>query len=79
MPYSNYTKIFTGNSIVAQRIVADLEKNNINAVVKAQTESGLSTTVFGGSNTDYEEIYVHNDELAEAVLVVENITSEPES
>ena len=76
MKDSNFKLIYTGNFIVAQRIVSDLEKENINAVVKEQTESGLSIPVFGGSNSDYQEIYVHKDELDKAVSIVKNITSE---
>lgn len=76
MKDSNYIKIFTGNLIIAQRIVSDLEKVNINAVVKEQTESGLLIPVFGGSNSDYQEIFVHKDELDKAESIVKNITSE---
>ena len=76
MKDSNFRLIFTGNLIVSQRIVSELENANINAVVKEQTESGLLIPVFGGSNSDYQEIYVHKDELDKAVLIVETITSE---
>ncbi len=76
MEDSNYIKIFSGNFIIVQRIVSDLEKENINAVVKDQTESGL-ISVFGASkSTGLQEIFVHKDELDKAVAVVENITSE---
>ena len=76
MTDSNYTEIFTGNFIIVQRIVANLEKEGINAVVKDQTESGL-ISVFGASkSTNLQQILVHKDELEKALFVVENITSE---
>jgi hypothetical protein len=76
MPYSNYRQIFTGNFIVAQRIVGALEKIGINAIVKEQTESGLLIPVFGGSNSDYQEVFVHIDELEKAIPIVESISNE---
>lgn len=78
MPDSNYTKVFTGNFAVVQRIVMELNKIDINPVVKEQTESGLLIPVFGGSNSDYQEVFVHNDELEKAVVVIDSITSELE-
>ncbi|GAA4946474.1 hypothetical protein GCM10023314_19710 [Algibacter agarivorans] len=75
---SNYIKVFTGDIIIAQRIVADLEKEDIIPVIKDQTDSGL-TPLFGSSNSILKQIFVHKDELDKAVLVVENITSELQS
>ena len=34
MTDSNYIKIFTGNFIIVQRIVNELEKIDINAIIK---------------------------------------------
>ncbi|ALJ03826.1 hypothetical protein APS56_01075 [Pseudalgibacter alginicilyticus] len=73
---SNYTIIYSGNLIIAQRIVSELKKANIHAIVKEQTESGLLIPVFGGSNSDYQELFVHKDELDKALPIVKNITSE---
>ncbi|GAA4239671.1 hypothetical protein GCM10022291_34930 [Postechiella marina] len=69
MSNSNYTKIFHGNFITVQRIVSALEKVDINAIIKEQTETGL-IQVFGGSNSDYQEVYVHKDELEKAIAIV---------
>ena len=72
---SNYIKVFTGDIIIAQRIIADLKKEDIIPVIKDQTDSGL-TPLFGSSNSILKQVFVHKDELDKAVLVVENITSE---
>lgn len=75
MTDSNYIKLFTGNFIIVQQMVNALEKIGINAVVKDETESGL-TSVFGASNPGLQKIYVHKDELDKATPVVENIITE---
>ncbi|MDB4401952.1 DUF2007 domain-containing protein [Algibacter sp.] len=75
---SNYIKVFTGDIIIAQRIISDLKKENIIPVVKDQTDSGL-IPIFGSSNSILKQVFVHKDELDKAVLAVENITSELQS
>jgi len=75
---SNYIKVFTGDIIIAQRIISDLKKENIIPVVKDQTDSGL-IPIFGSSNSILKQVFVHKDELDKAVLLVENITSELQS
>ncbi|WP_370479637.1 putative signal transducing protein [Tamlana flava] len=77
MPHSNYTKVYTGDYISAQRIVAALENEDIIAVVKEQTDSGL-TSLFGGESGGIQQVLVHNDELEKALPIVENISSELE-
>jgi hypothetical protein len=61
--------------MVVQRIVSDLEKEDIIPVLKDQTDSGL-LPLFGTSNSLFKQVYVHKDELDKAVLIVENITKE---
>jgi hypothetical protein len=75
---SNYIKVFTGDIIIAQRIISDLKKENIIPVVKDQTDYGL-IPIFGSSNSILKQVFVHKDELDKAVLAVENITSELQS
>lgn len=75
MTDSNYIKIFTGNLISSQIIISELEKIDIYAVVKEQSESGLLTPVFGGSR-DYQEIFVHKDEFEKASSILESIKKE---
>lgn len=74
MSDSNYIKIFTGSLITVQRIISDLEKENINAVVKEENESGLDPKIYGGHLL--KQVYVHKDELDKAIEIVESITAD---
>ncbi|MGB5420004.1 DUF2007 domain-containing protein [Algibacter sp.] len=75
MKDSNYSKIFTGDTISAQRVASELEKIDIIPVIKDQSDSGLSP-IFGGSNSVLSIVYVHNDEYEKAKIVVESLSSE---
>ena len=77
MSDSNYIKIFTGSFIFVQRIVSDLEKENIFPIIKDETESARITGYINviSPNFQEQEIYVHKDELDKAILIVENTTS----
>lgn len=75
MTDSNYTKIFTGDEIVVQKIISELEKHDIIPVVKDQTDSGL-LPIFGVSNTLLKQVFVHKDELDKARAVIETISPE---
>ena len=78
MTDSNYINVFTGNFIIVQRIVIELEKIDINAVVKDQTESGL-ISLFGAKSPSLQQIFVHKDELDRAVQIIENTNTELEA
>jgi len=78
MPDSNYIKIFTGDLLVVQQIISELEKHDIIPVVKDETDSGLSP-IFGASNALLKKVSVHKDELDRALIVIETITSEPKN
>ena len=75
MPDSNYSKIYTGDAMSAQRLVSELEKLDIVPVLKEQTDSGL-LPIFGASNSILTLVYVHNDEYEKARKIVENLSSE---
>jgi len=75
MSDSNYIKVFTGNFIVVQRISDKLNAIGINPVIKDETESGRLAG-FGASIQGLQEIYVHEEELDQAVEVVESINSQ---
>jgi len=75
MTDSNYTKIYTGDLIVVQRIVSELEKIDIVPVLKDQTDSGL-LPIFGTSNSLFKQVYVHKDEIEKATAVMNRISSE---
>ena len=76
MQDSNYIKIYTGDFIIVQRIISELEKDNINPIIKDQTESARLAGFGGGIFPGFQEIFVNKDELDKAVLIVEQITSE---
>ena len=75
---SNYIKVFTGDINIAQRIISDLEKENIIPVVKDQTDSGL-TPLFGSSNSVLKQVFVHKDELERATPIIENLKGKLQS
>ncbi len=76
MSDSNFTKIFTGNFIIVQRIISELEKININAIVKDQTESARLAGFGGGIIPGFQQIFVHKDELDKAIEIVESINAD---
>jgi hypothetical protein len=67
---SNYTRIFVGNRIEGQGLTIRLEDIGITAVVKDEGESARKAG-FASSLLDEVEVYVHNDELAQAEKVLE--------
>ncbi|WP_194766431.1 DUF2007 domain-containing protein [Tamlana sp. I1] len=75
MSDSNYIKVYSGDSIVVQRMVVELEKIDIIPVLKEQTNAGLSP-IFGLSNAPIQQVFVHKDELEKATEVINTITSE---
>lgn len=75
MKDSNYTRIFTGNFIIVQRIVEALKTVNINPVIKDESESGRLAG-FGASIQGEQELYVNNDEFEKASGIIENIKKE---
>ncbi len=74
MSSSNYTKLFTGDSFLVQRIVTELETLNITPIIKDETESARLAG-FGVSIYGEKDIYVNNDELDKAKSLLKNILS----
>ncbi|TXE15204.1 DUF2007 domain-containing protein [Seonamhaeicola algicola] len=75
MANSNYIKVFTGDFITVQRMLTELETENIKAVVKDETESGRLAG-FGAAIQGLQEIYVHTDEVDKAVVIIETINAQ---
>lgn len=69
---TNYIKIFTGNFIIVQRMVQELQNNGINPVIKDESESGRLAG-FGASIQGEQEIYINKNEFVTANMVIENI------
>lgn len=74
MSDSNYTKIYTGNFIIIQRMISSLKEIGINPVIKDETESGRLAG-FGASISGQQEVFVNKDELDKAIPVIEGIIS----
>lgn len=72
---SNYTKIYTGNFIITQLIVDRLQEKGISAVVKDESESGRLAG-FMASIQGQQELFVNNEELDDAIHIVEEVLSE---
>ena len=79
MTDSNYIKIYTGNFAVVKRITIELNALDINPVVKDQAESAILGGFGGSLAPDFQEVYVHKDELEKATKIVNDITSELEA
>ncbi|MDD7885623.1 DUF2007 domain-containing protein [Flavivirga sp. 57AJ16] len=79
MSDSNYIKIFTGDFIIVQRIINELEAININAIVKDTTESARLAGFGGGIVPGFQEVFVNKDELDNAVPIVQKVTSESQT
>lgn len=75
MANSNYIKVFTGDFITVQRMLTELETENIKAVVKDETESGRLAG-FGAAIQGLQEIYVHTDEVDKAVVIIETMNTQ---
>ena len=68
----NFIKIFTGNSITVLSIMNALEDKNIIAVVKDDSESARLAG-FGMVAPGLQEGFVHQDELDEAIRIIESL------
>ena len=68
----NFIKIFTGNSIKVLSIMNVLEDKNIIAVVKDDSESARLAG-FGMVAPGLQEVFVHQDELDEAIRIIESL------
>lgn len=79
MKESNFTKIYTGNFAIVNRIVMELNALDISPVVKDQAESAILGGFGGTLAPDFQEIFVHESEVAKASAIVENVTNELQS
>lgn len=72
---SDYTKIFSGNFIVVQMLRDRLESAGITPIIKDESESGRLAG-FGASIQGFQELYVSNEELNQANLIVEEVNKD---
>lgn len=78
MDHHNYTQVYAGSFVIAQRIVSELEGIGIIAIVKDETESGRLAG-FGSSIAGFQEIYVSNEEVDKAQRLVAGIRASMEA
>lgn len=69
---TNYKKIYTGESFVAQQIVSQLHGMGIEAILKDEAESARLAG-FASSMLGQVDLFVNKDEVAKATPVVESI------
>ncbi|WP_411894885.1 putative signal transducing protein [Winogradskyella sp. A2] len=78
MSESEYTKIYYGNFILVTRVKDELEKADIIPIIKDEGES-QRLAGYGSMNQGFQEVYVHNDELEKANVIVEKVKAEMEA
>ncbi len=70
---SDFKKIFTGDSLVANRIVSKLHEIGIEAIAKDEAKSA-QLAGFASSMLGQVDIFVNVDEEERATIVVDSIT-----
>jgi len=68
----DFIKIFTGNTISVLALRNALEEKSIVAVIKDDSESARLAG-FGMVAPGLQEVFVHEDELDQAVRIVESL------
>mgnify|MGYP000405339734 FL=1 len=72
---SMYIKVYSGSMIIVTNIVAKLENAGIVPVIKDESESGRLAG-FGSAIQCFQEIYVHQDETENAIVIIERTIGE---
>lgn len=78
MSETEYTKIYGGNFILVTRVKTELEDAGIIPIIKDEGES-QRLAGYASMNQGFQEVFVHNDELAKANEILERIKSEMEA
>ena len=75
MSESHYKKVFSGSVAMVQRMVTELEEVGITPIIKDEGES-QRLAGYGSLNQGYQDIVVHEDELAKAKEVISRVQDE---
>lgn len=75
----HFKKIYTGNFAIVKRMVMELNALGINPIVKDQAESAIMGGFGGSLAPDFQQIYVHQDELIKATKAIDSIIEELDS
>lgn len=78
MNTSEYTKVYFGNFILVTRVKDELEHVGIIPIVKDEGES-QRLAGYASMNQGFQEVFVHNDELDEAIKIVNRVKNEMET
>lgn len=78
MSTQDYVKLYTGNFIIAQRIIAELDTRGIIPVVKDESESARLAG-YGQFSQGIQDIYVTQEELSLAKEITDGILTEMQS
>ncbi|MGJ5641440.1 DUF2007 domain-containing protein [Formosa sp. S-31] len=78
MSDSNYIKVYTGSLFITQRLVDELAKSDINAIVKDESESARLAG-FGASIQGEQELFVNKDEQETAEQIIQTVLSQLEA
>ena len=78
MSHTEYTKVYYGSFIMANRIKSELENIGIIPIVKDEGES-QRLAGYGSMTQGYQDILVHNDELEKAMIVVNRVKADMEA
>ena len=72
---SKYKKVFGGNSIEAHRVELTLKDNNIEPILKDESESARMAG-FGAPLSDIIQIFVHEDEEVKSLALISQLNSD---
>jgi len=78
MSDTEYTKVYGGNFILVTRIKSELELAGIIPIIKDEGES-QRLAGYASMNQGFQEVFVNNEELDKALLIVNTIRAEMEA
>ncbi|NRR92577.1 DUF2007 domain-containing protein [Winogradskyella undariae] len=78
MSTSEYTKVYYGNFILVTRVKDELEHAGIVPIIKDEGES-QRLAGYASMNQGYQEVFVNNEELEKAMVIVNRVKVEMEA
>ena len=78
MSTTEYTKVYQGNFILVTRVNDELQNAGIIPIIKDEGES-QRLAGYASMNQGFQEVFVHNDELAKAKSIVARVKAEMEA
>jgi len=75
MSTTEYTKVYYGNFILVTRVKEELEHAGIIPIIKDEGES-QRLAGYASMNQGFQDLYVHNDELEKAMVIVNRVKAE---